>query len=119
MKAVVFDVGDVLLRELRPRHRTAICSNAWSGARAAFEGRFGFHRDVDAMVISAEVGLAKPDPAIFHLVLDRLDVAAADALFVDDREDNVAAARALGMHALRCVTSAETIASARELLGLS
>jgi putative hydrolase of the HAD superfamily len=49
---------------------------------------------------SAEVRLIKPDPAIYEHTLHGLDISAAEALFVDDRENNVRAARALGMHAI-------------------
>jgi putative hydrolase of the HAD superfamily len=50
---------------------------------------------------SAEVRLIKPDPAIYQHTLHGLGVSAAEALFVDDREDNVQAARALGIHAIQ------------------
>jgi 2-haloacid dehalogenase len=59
----------------------------------AFFGRF---RDI---VVSGEVKLLKPDPAIYWLALDRFALRPADALFVDDREINVAAALAVGMKA--------------------
>jgi FMN phosphatase YigB (HAD superfamily) len=51
--------------------------------------------------LSAEVRLIKPDPAIYEHILNGLGVAASEALFVDDRENNVYAARSLGMHAIR------------------
>jgi putative hydrolase of the HAD superfamily len=51
--------------------------------------------------LSAEVGLIKPDPAIYEHSLLGLGVSAEEALFVDDRENNIGAARALGMHAIR------------------
>jgi HAD superfamily hydrolase (TIGR01509 family) len=54
----------------------------------------------DAVVVSYEVGCAKPDPAIFQLTLDRLRVAAADALFVDDRLENLEGARRVGLKTL-------------------
>jgi putative hydrolase of the HAD superfamily len=50
---------------------------------------------------SAEVRLIKPDPAIFEHTLQGLGVSAAQAVFVDDREPNVRAARALGIHAIQ------------------
>jgi putative hydrolase of the HAD superfamily len=50
---------------------------------------------------SAEVRLIKPDPAIYEHTLHGLGVAATKTLFVDDREDNVRAARALGIHAIQ------------------
>ena len=67
----------------------------------------------DAVVISYEVQLAKPEPEIYRIALDRLGVPAFDALFVDDRAENVEAARELGLqtllftgdvHALRALT---------------
>ncbi len=56
---------------------------------------------VDAVVISGEVGLRKPDPKIYALMLDTLDVPAARTVFVDDAPVNVDAALALGMPAIR------------------
>ncbi len=55
----------------------------------------------DAVVISYEVGLAKPEPEIYRLTLSQLGVGPADALFVDDRAENVAMALELGMRALQ------------------
>ena len=51
----------------------------------------------DVVVVSAEVRAVKPDPRLYHLCLARLGVRPAQALFVDDRPDNVAAAAHLGM----------------------
>ncbi len=67
----------------------------------------------DAVVISYEVQLAKPEPEIYRVALDRLGVPAFDALFVDDRAENIETARELGLqtllftgdvHALRAMT---------------
>ena len=54
----------------------------------------------DVVVVSYEVGLAKPDPRIFELCLSRLGAQAGEALFVDDRAENVAAAERLGLRTL-------------------
>jgi putative hydrolase of the HAD superfamily len=51
--------------------------------------------------LSAEVRLIKPDPAIYEHTLQGLGVSATEALFVDDREPNIRAAVALGMHAIQ------------------
>jgi HAD superfamily hydrolase (TIGR01509 family) len=51
------------------------------------------------IVVSGEVKLLKPDPAIYYLALDRFGLKPADALFVDDREINVEGALAVGMEA--------------------
>jgi putative hydrolase of the HAD superfamily len=54
----------------------------------------------DAVVVSCEVGCMKPGPEIFRLCLERLGVAPEEGLFVDDRLENVEAARRLGLQAL-------------------
>lgn len=51
------------------------------------------------IVVSGEEKMVKPDPAIFALALDRFGLTGPEALFVDDRADNVAAAEAAGMRA--------------------
>jgi putative hydrolase of the HAD superfamily len=51
--------------------------------------------------LSAEVRLIKPDPAIYQHTLNGLGASAAETLFVDDREPNIRAARALGMRAIQ------------------
>ena len=53
--------------------------------------------ELDLVMMSNEVGLLKPDPAIFELALDLLEVTPAQALMVDDMDYNVAAAQALGI----------------------
>ena len=52
---------------------------------------------LDLVMMSNEVGMLKPDPAIFHLALDLLELPAAHCLFVDDLAENVAAAQNEGM----------------------
>jgi epoxide hydrolase-like predicted phosphatase len=64
----------------------------------------------DVVVCSGDVGLVKPDPAIFQLTLDRLGVAPDEAIFIDDSPGHVAAARALGLQGIH-FTSAEALAS--------
>lgn len=84
------------IRALRPRYRTGILSNAWPGVRAMHQARLNGDT-FDVLLYSAEEGLAKPDPAIYRRALERLQVAPAEAVFVDDVLENVAAAQALGM----------------------
>ena len=53
----------------------------------------------DGIIVSGEERVVKPDPAIYRLLFDRYGFAAADCLFIDDSEKNVAGARAVGMRA--------------------
>jgi 2-haloacid dehalogenase len=66
-----------------------------------------FDRFAD-IVVSGDELLTKPDAAMYRLALDRFGLEAGDALFVDDREDNVAGAQSVGMPAL-LFTDAETL----------
>ncbi|MBO5109513.1 MAG: HAD family phosphatase [Clostridia bacterium] len=56
-------------------------------------------RHLDGCIFSARVGLVKPDPAIFALLCDTFGLQPEETVFVDDNADNVAAARAFGIHA--------------------
>jgi putative hydrolase of the HAD superfamily len=86
------------VRRLRAAgHRTALLANSW--ARATYPPDAELARLFDVVVLSREVGLRKPDPAVFRLTLDRLRARPADCLFVDDTPANTAAARALGLAA--------------------
>ena len=87
-----------LLLALKPRYRLAILSNThivemedW------FVETHGLGNLFDVVISSAKVGLAKPEPEIYRLTLDRLGVAPGDALFIDDMPRNTQAAEALGL----------------------
>jgi 2-haloacid dehalogenase len=62
--------------------------------------RFDWFSWFDGCVVSGYEGVAKPDPRIFRLLLDRYDLRPEQAVFVDDRPDNVTAARSLGLRAV-------------------
>ncbi len=63
--------------------------------------RFPFLDWFDGAVVSGEVRLAKPDPRIYQLALERAGRTAQECVFIDDVEANVAAAAALGIDAIR------------------
>ncbi|MER7581495.1 HAD-IA family hydrolase [Kitasatospora sp. NPDC097691] len=76
--------------------RTAVLSN--SLGREPYDPYAGFdlHGTFEAVVLSADHGVRKPDPALFRIALDRLGVRPEECLFVDDSEENLAAALKLG-----------------------
>ena len=92
-----------LVRWLRGRYRTGLLSNASDILPRLLRERYGLGGLFDVEVISALVGLAKPDPAIYQLALERLGTAPEATIFVDDYEPNVAAAAALGIPAIHFV----------------
>ena len=89
------------LRELR-RHGvlTAVVSNCSPSTRPVVE-RLGLEDETDAVVLSYEVGMSKPQPGIFAATLERLGTTADVAVFVDDRSDYLDGAANLGMGTFR------------------
>ena len=94
--------------------RTGLISNSWGTGiydRAPLE-------IFDATVISGDVGLHKPQPEIYVLGAERIGVAPADCVFVDDLRENVSGAEAVGMTAILHRDPTQTVERVRELLGL-
>ncbi len=88
-----------LIRRLRPRYRTSVLSNADSSLPQRLRDT-GIAALFDDIVCSAEVGVAKPEPRIYALAAERLDLTPAECVFIDDAERNIDAARATGMNAV-------------------
>jgi glucose-1-phosphatase len=88
------------IRGLRPRVRLGLLSNAFSDLRQAISEYWGFSDVFDTLVISAEIGIMKPDARIYRLALERLKVQPGEAVFIDDFPRNVEGARALGIPAI-------------------
>lgn len=86
-----------LVSELRPSYKLGILSNADISLRGRLERDIAIHHLFDDIVCSAEVGMAKPDPAIFVLAAERLGLGPSECVFVDDLDANVDAARQVGM----------------------
>ena len=103
-----FFAGDALNEPLleyikRLRHagyRTGLLSNFGDNARRLWTEVYPFIEYFDGIVISAEVGLLKPDPQIYHLAAESVGVQMTEALFVDDFAENIEAAKAIGMQTL-------------------
>ncbi|MEA4910166.1 MAG: HAD family phosphatase [Anaerolineaceae bacterium] len=95
------------IRSLRPQYRTALLSNAWSTARLEISQAYDVLDAFDLSIFSAEVNLAKPDPAIFRLAIERLGILPQEAIFVDDFIANVEAAARLGIHAVQFHNTAQ------------
>lgn len=104
------------LRSLRERYKTALLSNAWDDLRHVLEEKWKIADAFDVIIISSEVGLVKPDGRIYELALERLGVAPAEAVFVDDFEHNVEAARSLGLHAVHFRSPQQAIEELEQLL---
>jgi putative hydrolase of the HAD superfamily len=80
--------------------RAAFLSNSGPEVMARVRADWPLDARFDAVVISCEVGLSKPDPRIYQLCLDRLGLRAPETLFVDDRVDNIEGAARVGLRTL-------------------
>jgi len=115
------DVNWVLLdyiKSLHPHFKVGLLSNAWDDLRETMHTRWDIDGLFDELIISAEVGLVKPDPRVFHLALDRLGVEAPEAVFIDDMQVNVEAARQLGMAGIQFLDTRQTLVELQAMLGL-
>jgi putative hydrolase of the HAD superfamily len=89
-----------LLGELRQAgNRTALLSNNSLEVLDSIS-ESGLEGLLDVCVISAQIGIMKPDPRSYQVVLDGLGVPSRSVAFVDDTEENVEGARELGLVAL-------------------
>ncbi|MDX2602357.1 HAD family phosphatase [Streptomyces caniscabiei] len=102
------------VRDLRDRARVALLSNIPADHADAFLAAQPWLRDLDHLAFSGRIGAAKPDPAAFQYCVVALQSAPADFLFVDDREENVRAARAVGLngHVFRSQEELTTVVDA-------
>jgi putative hydrolase of the HAD superfamily len=96
--------------------RTCLLSNSW--------GSDGYPREVfgrmyQEVVISAEVGMRKPEERIFRHAADLIGLAPGECVFIDDMEANVRAAEALGMHGVLHTQPEATVQALGELFGMS
>jgi epoxide hydrolase-like predicted phosphatase len=106
-------------RALRGRYKTALLTNNFPDAEQVIRDNLGFdvQAEFDVCINSAQVGLRKPDPAIFYLTLDQLGVEPQQTIFVDDILRNVDSARELGIHTLQFVDPATSLRELEMLLG--
>lgn len=86
-----------LIRQLKVRYQTAVISNYASNLRLELSDPFGIADAFDAIIISCEEKIMKPDPEIFHRALRRLGRTPAEAVFIDDFQHNIDAATAVGL----------------------
>jgi len=107
--ALLADSGMGILRKLAASEEYALATvNNESRAMNEYRlAQFGLLDEFDAFFSSCYLGLRKPDPRIYRLALDVLQRDPEEAVFIDDRAENVAAAATLGIRAIRYQGSAQ------------
>jgi len=104
-----------LIQRLHGTHKLGVVSNCPAGL-AQWLAEWHMLKFFDAVVCSGDEGIAKPDPAIFELALQRLGVRPKEAIFIDDTLGHVQAARALGLHGIHFTTARKLEAELEHLL---
>jgi len=108
------------IRDVRARGlKVAALTNNWMmGSEDEHDERIGILRaEFHVFVESCKVGLRKPDPRIYELTCERLEVAPSSAIFLDDMGQNLKVARALGMTTIKVGDPVRAIAELEEVLG--
>jgi epoxide hydrolase-like predicted phosphatase len=106
---------EAVKRAKRSGIRTGLISNSWGQGRY---DRDSFSEMFDGVVISGEVGMHKPEPAIYLLGAERIDVPPEECVFVDDLRENCAGAEEVGMTAILHRGADGTLPELERLLGV-
>ncbi len=102
-----------ILRRLRQQHRLLALTNTNTLHLAHIKTAIPSMGLFEAWVASCEVGVRKPDPAIYALALERMGVSPAQAIYIDDRPELVEAGRRVGLTAIRFENSRQLEADLR------
>ncbi len=105
-----------ILAELKDQGTPLYALSNWSAETYPHaRSRFGFLGWFRAVVVSGEVGLIKPEAEIYELLLATQGLTAVETVFIDDKEENVEAARALGFQGIHFTDAGNLRAALGEL----
>lgn len=106
-----------LIRQLHGRFKLAVLSNSPPGlAEWLADWKIGDLFDV--VFCSGDEGVVKPDPAAYHLTLQRLNIIPREAAFIDDTIGHVRAAQKLGIHGIKFTSAEDLVKELNQLLAL-
>lgn len=99
-------------------YTVAMLSNSFGLAPYDPYDHIGVRGLFDVTVISEHEGVAKPDPVIYQRTLDRMGLAGAECVFVDDHPANLPPAQALGIRTVLATSESDTVNQLETLLGV-
>jgi len=100
---------DSLWAGLAKKYRLSLLSNTDPIHVAHMESTFSFFKYFPVRIYSCVVGSSKPNPVIYQEALRATKVKANESVYIDDLEENVAAAQSLGMIGVHCAVPAELV----------
>jgi len=107
------------IRGLKGKYKIGMITNAWPDIRQWMEEEARIADAFDHIVASSEVGMVKPAREIYLLSLKGLGVQSDEAIFIDDFNENIEAAEALGMHGIHFQDPIGVMQTIRERLEIS
>jgi putative hydrolase of the HAD superfamily len=117
-----FFAGDIVdhqllhfVRSLHGKYKTGLISNAWSDLRENL-AREKMDDAFDHIIISAEVGVTKPDAKIFQIALKQAEVSPNEAVFIDDFRVNIEGCEKVGMKGIHFKDATSTLQQLKLLL---
>lgn len=112
-----YDYSESFVRGLKDRgYKVYLLSNYGRVFNKQKEG-FRFYPLVDGGVISYEVHTIKPEPEIYQCIIDKYNITPENAVFLDDNNNNLIAARRFGFHTIQVITHEQAVAELESLLG--
>ncbi len=113
-----FDYASEWIRSLKKNgYRVYILSNYSARTYRETKAELDFVEDADGAVFSFQVHAIKPEPQIYQALLGKYDLLAEESVFIDDRQDNIDAAKMQGINGIR-FQSYEQAASELEQFGV-
>jgi len=104
------------IRTLRQDYCTVVLSNYMAVLRGRITEEWQIDDAFHHLIISAEVGMMKPDPGIYQLALETVGCAPEEAVFIDDFIENVEGARDVGVHGILFTHPQQAMTSLNEVL---
>lgn len=118
-----FFSGDAINQELlnfalslKQKMKIGLLSNSWENARQRLGGLYEFIDVFDIALFSSEIGVRKPEQAIFDLMLAKLDAKPQEAVFIDDFYVNIRGAEAAGLYSIHFENNEDTIREVNDLI---
>jgi len=109
------DIIDLVKELKEKRVKTAVLSNTIK-IHADVIKEYNGYEPFDVIILSCDVGIAKPEKEIYQLTLNKLQLKAEEAIFIDDREENLLPAKELGMKTILAKNSKQIIRDVHSLI---
>jgi putative hydrolase of the HAD superfamily len=107
-----------LISSLKNQYRLGLLSNAMETTRQRLTDSYNLMYYFHVSIFSYEVKMVKPNPEIFRIILDKLDVAPNEAIFIDDTLENIEAANKLGITTIHAKSTSKTIKAIQKFFGI-